>query len=72
MATFKINELQDVHHYVITEEPLWLDSSGEKVVAEGDPKAARLLASKGKRLSRSDALRYGLVKPKKGEKGGDE
>lgn len=62
---FKVTEREEAQHYVEVSERLWLAEDGETVVSEGDPRAALLLASAGKRLSREDAERYGLVKSRK-------
>lgn len=62
MAQFKINELEQVSRWVEAEERLWLTADRERIVAEGDPEAAFLYASPGKRIDRLEAVRYGLVK----------
>lgn len=62
MGDFTIIEREETLQWVETGEPLWLTADRERVVAEGDPEAAFLFASAGKRISREDAERYGLVK----------
>ena len=62
---FKVNEISETSESVELQENLWLAKDGETVVPEGDPSAAFLLGSVGKRLSREDAERYGLVKGQK-------
>lgn len=62
---FKVNEVNEVSESVELGETLWLADDRESVVAEGDPTAAHLLGTKGKRLSREEAERYGLVKARK-------
>lgn len=59
---FDIDEVTETQQYVVVNEPLWLTADRERVVAAGDPEAASLFASAGKRISREDAERYGLVK----------
>lgn len=58
---FDIIENESVEHWVETKEALWLTADRERLVPEGDPEAAFLFASAGKRVSREDAERYGLV-----------
>lgn len=65
---FKINRNESRDRWVESEEALWLNADRSALVAEGDPEAAHLFASAGKRISREDAIRYGLVKPDKGDK----
>lgn len=45
---------------VLIDRKLWLDAEGN-VVEDGDPTAATLLASEGKRLPIAEAKRHGLV-----------
>ena len=59
---FKVNEVESSDQWVESEERLWLTADGESLVGEGDPAAASLFASPGKRISREDAERFGLVK----------
>lgn len=61
---FKVKEINEVSELVEVEERLWL-TADDKVVADGDPSAASLLASEGTQLTREDAERYGLVKSRK-------
>lgn len=65
MAQLKINQLEEVQRYIEVQEPLWLNADRSKVLAEGDPEAAFLLATPGKRLSIEEAERYGLLKARK-------
>lgn len=65
---FKVTENESTDRWVEVGERLWLDTSGEKLVAEGDPEAASLFATPSTRVSRADAIRYGLVKPDKADK----
>lgn len=67
MAEFKINELQEVSEWVESEDRIWLTADRDRLVADGDPEAASLFTTPGKRISRADAIRYGLVKARKGE-----
>lgn len=48
---------------MIADRKLFLTADRERVVEEGDPDAAFLLAAPGKQISDADAERYGL-KPK--------
>lgn len=66
MTTFKVDEVNETSAVVVLGEKLWLADDGS-VVADGDPSAAVLIGPAGLRLSRPDALRYGLVKPTKDE-----
>jgi hypothetical protein len=43
-----------------TDKTLWLNKDRTKVVEEGSPEAAFLLASKGKEIDAATAERYGL------------
>jgi hypothetical protein len=45
----------------VTDRRLWLTADRERVVEDGDPAAASLLASKGKALPDEVARRYGLT-----------
>jgi hypothetical protein len=47
----------------VTDRRLWLTADRERVVEEGDPEAATLLASKGKELDEATVKRYGLAPP---------
>lgn len=63
--------------YVILEEKLWLTADRERVVQDGDPEAAFLLGTPGKRVPADEAERLGLTgkKPKaahKVDEGDDE
>lgn len=62
MAKFDIDELSEVHSFVVTKQALWLTADRTELVAEGDERAAFLFASAGKRVSKEDAERYGLMK----------
>lgn len=54
----------------VTDRKLWLTADRGEVVEDGDPRAAFLLASKGKALDAETVERYGLAdKPGKGPKG---
>ena len=64
----KINEVEAVDRWVEAGEALWFTEDHEELVSEGDPRAAQLFVSAGKRVSREDALRYGLVKADKADK----
>ena len=68
MAEFKIDELDEVNRYVVARERLWFAADGVTVVADGDPEAASLFVSEGKRIPRADAVRLGLVKADKADK----
>lgn len=65
---FKIKENESLDRWVESEESLWLTADRERLVAADDPEAASLFASAGKRISRADAIRFGLVKPDKADK----
>jgi hypothetical protein len=67
MAQLKVDEVEAVNR-VVARDRMYLDSSGEKLVAEGDANAASLFAAEGDEISREDAVRYGLVKPTAEEK----
>jgi hypothetical protein len=45
----------------VTDRRLWLTADRERVVEDGDPEAASLLASRGKALPDEVARRYGLT-----------
>jgi hypothetical protein len=51
-----------------TDRKLWLTADRERVVEDGDPDAAFLLASKGKELDAATVERYGLEPKKQGGK----
>lgn len=68
MAAHKVIERESHDRWVEAAEPLWLNEAGDKLVAEGHADAASLFASAGKRISREDAIRFGLVKPDKADK----
>ena len=61
---FKVQKINETSTSVEVGETLWLDADG-KVVKDGDPSAARLLSTAGKRLSLEEAERYGLVSKSK-------
>lgn len=62
---FKVTQISEVTESVEVGENLWLADDRETVVAEGDPRAAFLLATSGKRLARDVAEGYGLIKARK-------
>jgi hypothetical protein len=68
MAQFKINQLEDVHRYVVAQEAMWLNADRTRLVAADDPQASFLFSTPGKRISRADAIRFGLVKADKQDK----
>lgn len=47
----------------VTDRRLWLSADKSKVVEDGDPEAAFLLASAGKELDEATVKRYGLKPP---------
>lgn len=47
----------------VTDKRLWLTADRERVVEDGDPAAAFLLASPGKELDEATVKRYGLGPP---------
>lgn len=47
--------------FVTVEDRLYLTTSRDRVVAEGDPEAAFLLAPAGGRIFRTEAVRLGLL-----------
>ncbi len=59
---FKAKEQSATEKWYEVDERLWVAEDGEKLVAEGDPKAASLFAIPGQKISVEDAERYGLVK----------
>ena len=61
---FKAKEQSATEKWYEVDERLWVAEDGEKLVAEGDPKAASLFAIPGQKISVEDAERYGLVKAK--------
>jgi hypothetical protein len=63
MGGFQIIQNEAVDRWVEAGEPLWLTADRSELVPEGDPEAAHLFASKGKRISRADAIHYGLLEP---------
>lgn len=65
---FKVQEMETSDQWVESEERLWLTADGESLVVEGDPAAASLFATPGKRISREDAERFGLARAKPGDK----
>jgi len=67
MAELKVDEVEAMSR-VIARDRMYLDGSGEKLVAEGSTAAAELFAVPGDEISREDAVRYGLVKPTAEEK----
>lgn len=48
------------HGRLVARERLWLTADRKRVVGEGDPDAAVLLAGVGGEISADDAKRYGL------------
>lgn len=63
--------------FVVLEEKLWLTADRERVVPDGDPEAAFLLGTPGKRVSADEAERLGLTGKKppeahKADEGADE
>jgi len=58
---FKAIQQSSTEDWVEVEERLWV-SDDDKLVSEGDPKAASLFAIPGQRISVEDAEKYGLVK----------
>ena len=47
---------------LVAEERLWLTADRERVVGEGDPEAAFLLAAEGDTIEAEEAKRLGLGK----------
>lgn len=58
----KINKISETSHSVELGETLWLTDDRSEVVADGDPRAAFLLGTAGKRVTVEEAERLGLVK----------
>lgn len=57
----------------VTDRKLWLTADRERVVEDGDPAAAFLLASAGKELDAETVEKYGLKAAKPAEdKGGKQ
>lgn len=48
----------------VTDRRLWLTADKSRVVEDGDPEAASLLASAGKELDEATVARYGLKPPR--------
>jgi hypothetical protein len=67
MAELKVTELEGASR-VQAAQRLYVDASGEKVVAENSPDAASLLAAEGDEIDRDKAVKLGLVKPTAEEK----
>lgn len=67
MAQLKVDEVDAVNR-VVARDRMYLDASGEKLVAEGSTEAATLFAVEGDEINRDDAVRYGLVKATAAEK----
>lgn len=74
----KPDEPEDEGGKVTLARSLFLDASRERLVEEGDPRAAFLFASAGKRVLASDLERYGVkmdsgakdkMAPQAGDKG---
>lgn len=63
----KIREEEAVQRLVYADERIWR-TEDDRLVADGDPGAFELFAAPGQAIKRSDALRYGLVKPSAAEK----
>lgn len=59
---FDVIENESLARWVECKEPLWLTADRDRLVAGDDPEAAFLFATPGKKISREDAERYGLVK----------
>jgi hypothetical protein len=51
----------DMPNKYVTKERLWLNADKSRVVKDGDPEAAFLLASPGKEVPAEDVERYGLA-----------
>lgn len=58
---FKVEKVNETSTSYEVGETLWLNADRSKVVADGDPDAAFLLATAGKRLSVEEAELYGLA-----------
>ncbi len=50
--------------WVTATETLWLTVDRDRLVVDGDPEAAFLFTTPGKRISLDDARQYGLLKGK--------
>lgn len=50
---------------VEVDRKLWLTKDRDRVVEDGDPEAAFLYATPGKRVPREEAERLGVVKPQR-------
>lgn len=46
---------------IVVDRRLWLTADRERLVEDGDPEAAFLFATPGKRIPRDQAERYGLA-----------
>ena len=72
----RINKGEDKHEieevkasgFVISDRRLWLTSGRDKLVEEGDLEAAELYATKGTRIPREQAVKFGLLKKKRAAK----
>ena len=62
---FKVTEHSETHTWVEAGETMWLNADKSKLVADGDPDAAFLFTTPGKRIPREVAEQYGLVKASK-------
>jgi hypothetical protein len=62
-----VSEVTETSSAVELNEKLWVAEDGS-VVKDGDPSAAFLIGPAGYRLSREDAIGYGLIKATTAEK----
>jgi hypothetical protein len=47
--------------FYIAEQRLWINDAGDALVEEGDPTAAILFCTPGKKIKAEDAKKFGLV-----------
>jgi hypothetical protein len=57
----EITKLPDGSEVVIADARLWFTAGKDRLVADGDPDAASLFSTPGKRIPRAEAERFGLV-----------
>jgi hypothetical protein len=69
---FKVEKVSETSSSVVLGETLWLTADRDRVVPEGDPEAAFLLGTAGKRVAVEEAERLGLIKAGKAKKAEDE
>lgn len=67
MAEAKVDEVA-VTHRVVARQRLYVNTAGDKIVAQDSDDVGSLLAAEGDEIPRDRALELGLVKPTAEEK----